>query len=190
MTFKTHIAFAESIALPPALYGYTHHLLSLEELKLYATAVAVGALLPDIDHTNSYISKRVPLIPQILAFYTKHRGFTHSAMGIIFIGMLLTILVLSKFLSSILAIGFFVGYTLHILGDAMTVSGIKDFCCGKGLYLLPKFLRFKTGSWAENIYFLIFSSLALFEISLVQPKLASYLQKLFFHSVAILEKSL
>ncbi len=213
MTFKTHIIFAESLALPPALYLYFHHALSLEHLALYGATVAIGSLLPDLDHSRSFISKRVPFIPYLLSLFTHHRGFTHSMQGIVFIGMFLTILVLAKYLPRFLAIGFFVGYVLHIVGDAMTLAGIKNFCCKKGLYLLPKFLRFKTGSKIERFYFFLFSAILLIELSLTHPQFFKYakeltahvtlqdiqetlaqgivdIKRLFFHSINFLKKSL
>ena len=190
MTFKTHIAFAEMLALPPMLYLYSHHQSSFTELKLYAASVAVGALLPDIDHANSYISKRVPIIPTLLSLYTKHRGFTHSLVGVVVILALLTAANLFFHLQTILAIGFGIGYILHIAADALTLSGIKNFCCNKNLYLAPKPFRCKTGSMGENIYFFIFSGILFIEYSFVDPNAAKELQKVLTHALSVLEKSL
>lgn len=178
------------LALPPMLYLYLHHQQSFTQLKLYAASVAVGALLPDIDHANSYISKRVPIIPTLLSFYTKHRGFTHSLLGIIVVLALLVAANLFFHLQAIVVLGFGIGYILHITADALTVSGIKNFCCNKTLYLAPKPLRCKTGSMGENIYFFIFSGILFIEYSFLDPHTAKELQKVFHHALAILEKSL
>lgn len=37
-------------------------------------ALAAGAVLPDIDHKESLVGRRVPILPRLL----KHRGVTHS----------------------------------------------------------------------------------------------------------------
>ncbi len=190
MTFKTHIVFAEMVALPPILYLYAHHQCNFTELKLYAASVAVGALLPDIDHANSYISKRVPIIPELLSLYTKHRGFTHSLLGMIVVLTLVVAASLFFHVQALVALGFGIGYVLHIAADALTVSGIKNFCCNKTLYLAPKPLRCKTGSIGENIYFLIFSALLFVEYSFVDPDAAKELQKILTHALSVLEKSL
>lgn len=190
MTFKTHIAFAEMVALPPILYLYAHHQCDFETLKLYTASVATGAVLPDIDHTRSYISRKVPVIPHLLALYTKHRGFTHSLLGILSILLLLALTQRFLHIPIIIALGLGIGYILHIIADAMTVSGIKNFCCHTTLYTLPKALRCKTGSIGEYFYFFLFSSILFGEFALVDPKMAHKMQTIITHSLHIIEKSL
>ena len=163
MTYKTHIAFAGMIALYPLYEMQTHHLLSSSELPSVLGALALGAVAPDIDHTRSYISNKVPILPYILSFYTKHRGFTHSALGALVIALLLYLLHIFTHLKALPLSAFWFGYLLHIAGDALTLSGIKNFCCNKSLYLFPKFLRFKTGSPKELFFFTLFSTIAGYE---------------------------
>lgn len=163
MTYKTHIAFAGMIALYPLYELQTHHLLSGSELPSVLGALALGAVAPDIDHTRSYISNKVPILPSILSFYTKHRGFTHSALGVLVIALLLYLLHLFAHIKALPLMAFWFGYLLHIAGDALTLSGIKNFCCDKSLYLFPKFLRFRTASPKELLFFTLFSALAGYE---------------------------
>ena len=155
MTYKTHIAFATVVAAPFPLYLYAHQELTLGELQLFLASCAIGALLPDIDHSRSFISQKIPIIPQLLSFYTKHRGFTHSLYGLLTVLFILVFVIHTFHLSTVSAGGLFVGYLLHIAGDAMTLSGVS-FCCKQKLYLLPSFLRFKTGSFKERIFFYFF----------------------------------
>ncbi len=163
MTYKTHITFAGMVALYPLHLLQTHHIIQDAELPTLLGALALGAVTPDIDHTRSYISNRVPILPYILAFYTKHRGFTHSALGVLVVALLLYLLHLFMHIHSTVLIAFWFGYLLHIAGDALTLSGIKNFCCNKSLYLFPKFLRFKTGSLKELLFFTLFSAIAGYE---------------------------
>jgi inner membrane protein len=55
-----------------------------------ALALAIGgALLPDIDHPQSWVGRRARLISQPLAALIGHRGFTHSILAVIACGLLL-----------------------------------------------------------------------------------------------------
>ncbi len=47
--------------------------------------VIVGSLLPDIDHSNSQISKKIPIIAKLL----KHRGVTHSLLAVVILYFLI-----------------------------------------------------------------------------------------------------
>ncbi|WP_201334276.1 MULTISPECIES: metal-dependent hydrolase [unclassified Nitratiruptor] len=171
MTYKTHIAFAESVAVPPILVLYTQNAISYFDLQNFIIAVAVAALLPDLDHLHSYISKKIPILPFIITLFAKHRGFTHSLKGIISVYILTMLAFIPHIIPLSIAAGIMIGYPLHILGDAMTTRGISNFCCGKKLLILPKPLRFSTGSFKEHLYFLFFSGLIGLEIWLINPSL-------------------
>ncbi|BAF69845.1 metal-dependent hydrolase [Nitratiruptor sp. SB155-2] len=171
MTYKTHIAFAESIALPPALLLYAHDLITYIDLQNFVMAVALAALLPDLDHMNSYISKKIPLFSFIVTLFAKHRGFTHSMRGVFAVYFGMTTAIATHIIPLPIAIGIMTGYPLHILGDAMTIRGISNFCCGKKLVIFPKTLRFPTGSFKEQLYFLLFSGLIGLEIWFIRPSL-------------------
>ena len=56
-----------------------------------------------------------------------------------------------------LAVWFFIGYVSHIALDMMTISGVKTLkpFSSRTYYLLPKFLRFRTGQWAEMVFRLL-----------------------------------
>ena len=182
MTYKTHIAFAATVGLYPLYLLQNHGVLEQAQLSTLTGLFFVGAIAPDIDHTRSYISQRIPILPHLIAFYTRHRGFTHSALGLTFLALVLSVAHFTLEIDKSPLIAFWFGYLLHIAGDALTLSGIKNFCCGKTLYLFPKFLRFKTGSPKELLFFTLFSALTGYEYLLFfdqahMPEIQRLLQK-------------
>lgn len=172
MLGKTHVAFAISIS-SLSLYAMDSMgaKMTIADSMQFYTAVAFGALLPDIDEPNSTIGKKTLGISNAIKMIFGHRGFTHSIFCIFFIAMLLLgVDILMKidyffeyfqnFISylhidsidvkytiKILGIGIVFGYILHIIGDMMTISGVPFLLPlrTKNYHVLPKYLRFKTG---------------------------------------------
>jgi inner membrane protein len=94
--------------------------------------VTLGSLFPDIDHPQSYIGRRIPLIPTLIYKTLGHRGFTHSLLSLSLFG------IATAFYWSINPLffgGFLLGYLSHLLADMTTPSGIP--------LLYPKYKRFK-----------------------------------------------
>lgn len=88
--------------------------------KLVFVLVAfIATIIPDVDSRFSILGRRK--IARILQFFTKHRGVIHS-----FTLLLLFTLFFVLFFP-ILALGFFLGYGLHLLADSFTVEGIQPF---------------------------------------------------------------
>ena len=81
MQAKTHITTTLALGLP---------LMSLtNELTLVNVGVlAVGSLLPDIDHPSSYLGKRHKMVSGVTNKAFGHRGITHSLLGFILIGII------------------------------------------------------------------------------------------------------
>ncbi len=164
MTYKTHVAFTATLALPIATALHTYGILPSADIPPFTLATLIATLFPDIDHARSFISKRFPLFSFIIRFFAKHRGFTHSLYGIVSLASIVGGLYYYHFLSLAITLGIIIGYSLHIFGDAMTKSGIRHFCCYRPLYLLPKIIRFKTGSKEEQIAFILFIALFFVEL--------------------------
>ena len=61
------------------------------------------------------------MIFRILQIFSTHRGFFHS-----FTFLILITIVFSMFIP-VLALGFFVGYSSHLLSDSFTKEGIMPF---------------------------------------------------------------
>ncbi|MBI2041269.1 MAG: metal-dependent hydrolase [DPANN group archaeon] len=95
---------------------------------LFSLALIFGVLLPDIDEAHSTIGQRAGFVSKLIQKIFKHRGFFHSAWMILILYALFQFVV-SKYLAinNFVLMGFLVGYAAHLLGDAITVNGIKPF---------------------------------------------------------------
>ena len=140
--------------------------------QTFLTALSIGAvssLLPDLDSEESILKnqirrgqrKRSGLLSQlasatlvgildVFSYIFPHRGTTHYLITPLLLSSALVILAAYFKFPVVYAVGFFVGYTSHILTDSMTVSGIKMFApfSNKTIHLLPKNFRVRTGSYS------------------------------------------
>jgi len=108
------------IAVGAALWAVTARLSGLEAIEPQAlAAAALGALLPDIDHPQSWAGRKMRLVSVPLALVVGHRGITHSALAILGCALLLMILG-----TGWLAAPVVVGYLSHLLADGLTPSGV------------------------------------------------------------------
>ena len=95
-------------------------LISNVEYKLVFVLVAlIATFIPDIDSRYSSLGRKK--INRILQFFTKHRGITHSFLFLIFLTLVFLYFV------PIIALGFFLGYGLHLFADSFTPDGITPF---------------------------------------------------------------
>ncbi len=122
--------------------------------KFYAAAI-VGSLLPDIDHAGSKTGRYFWFISKPLKLFgIKHRGFTHSIIGVLLFSFLTKELIAFNWISTISWYGLIIGYVSHLVADMLNVQGLP--------LLYPNQRRFNfntkitTSSWAENLLFLIF----------------------------------
>lgn len=109
MMLRTHIAFGLAGGL--ALLPYVYHQWSFIPLVLIAT------LLPDIDCMHSYLGKHWIFRP--LQWCIKHRGVIHSLTFCVITTLLFMLFI------PVAALPFFLGFTLHLLGDGVTKEGIR-----------------------------------------------------------------
>jgi len=89
---------------------------------IFFLLVMLGSLLPDIDEENSKISKWFGIIGKIVSKIFSHRGFLHSIFFFLILGMLMT-----HFFGKYYAYGLMLGYLAHLLGDAISLQGVKVF---------------------------------------------------------------
>ena len=75
MQWKTHITTTLALTLPLVAA-------SNEVSWINVGALAVGSLLPDIDHPQSVIGKRHKVVSNVTRTAFGHRGVTHSFIGI------------------------------------------------------------------------------------------------------------
>jgi len=136
MLIKTHLAIT--------LFGILILISSVENKVIFVLVAILATYLADIDSKYSTIGKYKVLRP--LQFFIQHRGITHS-----FSFLILVTIFLALFFP-VIALGFFLGYGLHLFADSFTPEGIKPF------YPLRKVSKgkIKTGSRTETIVFVFF----------------------------------
>lgn len=114
----------------------------------YYVGTAIGSLLPDIDHPDSFIGRRSFGLSKLMNMAFGHRGFTHS-----FLSTLLFSATTYIFFPAEWAIGLSVGYTGHLLGDFFSKSGIPlGHPFTKKKFKVP---LYKTGGLSESLILII-----------------------------------
>ncbi len=111
MLLRTHYAIT--------LFFVLVFLSSVENKLVFVLVAMIATVLPDVDARFSTLGRK--RIARILQFFTKHRGIIHS-----FTFLCLIILIMILFWP-IVAFGFFLGYSLHLLADSFTHDGITPF---------------------------------------------------------------
>jgi inner membrane protein len=123
MNYRQHLIFGQLLGGGIQVLGHigsTNILL----LPTYYGGVALGSLLPDIDHPKSFLGSKIPIIPRLIYKNFGHRSITHSILGTATLGIA-TALSLHQYPYFIL--GNFIGYISHLLGDMLTKQGIPLF---------------------------------------------------------------
>lgn len=136
-----------------------------ELLAPLGIVAALGALLPDLDATQSQIKHLsvagiTPFAPlSVLLNRTfGHRGLLHSLLGWSIASVLLFPLTLLFGAAVPLALS--LGYASHLATDACTKRGIPFLYPNRKRYhLLPRSLRLTTGSRAEEAVFALLAVL-------------------------------
>lgn len=146
---------------------------------LYFHFADLGSAFPDIDMKSSYVSKRYPFLSKYFGKNFKHRGFTHSIIFLLFLGIgCLALNYISQFniVVHCITFGFYAGYGSHIVLDLFNLQGVELFYpCGINF----KILNIKTNSNSEKLFngFLnLLSSLLLIYYCISYLKLLDYIQ--------------
>ena len=142
MLFKTHFVIALFFVL--VFFSY------VENPLVFLPVAFLATVLPDIDSRFSKIGHYK--LSRIFNFFVHHRGVMHSFTFLAFISSLIFL-----FFREIL-LPFAFAYSLHLLLDAFTVSGIMP------LYPLKWRTKgkIKTGGFLEGILFVSFLLMDLF----------------------------
>ena len=161
MNWQTHTTIGInslwlSSLFPSGRYDY--------DLGALVICAMVGALLPDLDAVESKIKhlkvgKMKPFrLPSEMAYQTfGHRGAMHSLIGWGVLALMLLLLI--PWIGWGGWLGLQLGYLSHLLADSCTRSGIPLFFPKQSrFFLLPKILRLRTGSQAEDVVFVIAAS--------------------------------
>jgi len=136
MLVKTHLVIG--------LFGILLFLPFVESKVIFVLMVLIATLLPDIDSAYSTLGHKKFF--GFLQFFVKHRGVLHSFTFLI----VLTLIFL--FFLPLLALGFFLGYALHLFADSFTKEGIVLFYPFKK----KSSWNIKTGGKMETIVFVLF----------------------------------
>ncbi len=156
MTWRTHlVAGGCSLWLLEAVPGT----LTSSNIGLLMVFAAFGALLPDLDAGGSKLQSlqiagvQPFAVPSLLFHrYFGHRGLLHSLLGLGIVAGLAVPAAL--WWGGLLSTALVLGYASHLAADACTRSGIPLFYPRKRrLHLLPRSLRIRTGSMAEDMLF-------------------------------------
>ena len=155
MTWPTHTLFGIStlwiLALVPPEILHT-------DFGVLAAAATLGALLPDLDASESKIKHlKIPntqikpfMLPALVVSRSEqHRGLLHSFAGLGMMAVLFTPAAFWIGWAPVAAL--LLGYFSHLMADAATKSGVRLlYPNSKRFHLLPLSWRFTTGSVAED----------------------------------------
>lgn len=111
MLIKTHLAFA-----------FIFIFLFFQQVSnrfIFISMIIIATILPDIDSASSSWGRHLIFRP--LQFFVKHRGILHSLTT----GIILSIVL--AFFWPVTSLGFFVGYSAHLICDSFTREGIQPF---------------------------------------------------------------
>ncbi len=160
MVARTHSLFAFTCMVGVATYfGTTDIATSTIVACMFFNTI--GALLPDIDQASNRLWDLLPAgesIGKALGVFMKHRGISHSFLGIFladkFTYWLITNLFNENFVDVKLVYwSVMIGFISHIIADSFTEEGVPLFYPLKINFGIPpiKPWRIKTGGWFENL---------------------------------------
>lgn len=119
---------------------------TLQDTALLVGITAVAALLPDIDHPNATINRKL-IVTKLVALIVGHRGITHSIWVLaLLVGIYIQI-------GTLPALALLTGYATHVAVDMLTQRGVPLFApvSRRSFHLLPRPARLRAGSWQEFV---------------------------------------
>lgn len=141
MTYRTHLLGGAALAAAAMTYVAPQTTL---EVGLYYGMALVGALLPDLDHPNSWVSRKVGILNYPFRALG-HRGATHSLLAVLIVFCVMG----GVFGGSVATIGLTLGYLSHLLLDMLNPRGVPLFYpLTKDKY---KIAKIRTGEWGEYV---------------------------------------
>lgn len=111
MLLKTHLAFAALVIIL-----FVEH---VNSPWIFIAMVVVATVIPDLDLSSSSWGRHLIFRP--LQFFVKHRGIFHSFTFAVLASVLLAIF------WPVASLGFFIGYSVHLITDSFTKEGIQPF---------------------------------------------------------------
>ena len=109
--FRIHLLF--SLLLSLILFKY----FNLNYI-IFILVFAFSGILPDIDHSKSFIGRKFKILSLIINFIFGHRKLFHS----LFFALIIAFII--KLFFNNYYIPFFFGYISHIILDGLTIQGV------------------------------------------------------------------
>ena len=181
MIYKTHSTMAFAVSFLPVFLPENINFITSLDFSLFpyiGVTILLISLFPDLDERNSYLSRKFPwnLLSIGITSFTNHRGLTHRFLAVFIPPTLITLIELYtntiEWLWPLIYFSF-ISYLSHLIGDGFTIGGLKRFFypfSKKTVWFLPKSLRFKTGSFTENIWLLFFTLIVFLEVFIYLKK--------------------
>ncbi|MGL4344629.1 MAG: metal-dependent hydrolase [Cellulosilyticaceae bacterium] len=145
MTYRTHILGGVVLSAVAGVYVWPQ---TGGALALCTVAAGVGALLPDIDHPNSWLSNHVGILRYPFKVFG-HRGATHSLLATLIVFAIIG----GIFKGGPITLGMTLGYLSHLLLDMLNPRGVPLFYpFTKEKY---KIARIHTGEGGEQVVFVL-----------------------------------
>lgn len=138
----THLAFA--LAVASGIEVLTHR----DVISLPAAIAGISALLPDIDHPDSQLGRKIKPVSWLINRLLGHRTITHNLDFAS--GLCIVVLLSSNF--AYWAWMFVLGYISHLLLDSLTRTGIKLSMFQQNSTIGIKLVR--TGGVVDTLIFL------------------------------------
>ncbi|KXS40929.1 MAG: putative membrane-bound metal-dependent hydrolase [Candidatus Frackibacter sp. T328-2] len=157
MTFYTHSVFGVFLSVVLLeLLNFTGlvgiYLFGSAALKFFIGAI-LGALVPDLDHRSSKLSRLLPFLSWFVKrLRIRHRGFTHSFLGVLLVSLILSIIAVLGLGNELLIYGILIGYVSHVFIDLFNPDGVFLFFPSDRRY---SFANIKVGSRSENLVLFI-----------------------------------
>tara|TARA_Y100000310_G_scaffold333179_1_gene410192 strand:- start:1583 stop:2035 length:453 start_codon:yes stop_codon:yes gene_type:complete len=111
MLLRTHLAFAVLMIII-----FVEH---VNNKLIFAAMVLIATIIPDLDMSNSSLGRHLIFRP--LQFFIKHRGIIHSLTTAVIVSIILSMF------WPIASLGFFIGFSVHLVCDSFTREGIQPF---------------------------------------------------------------
>jgi len=146
MMFKTHLAFGFLTALFAVQYLHPFNQI------LFLAIILFSSIFPDIDHPKSKLGKYIPFNSILF----EHRGFFHSFLVLPLISLLLVL-----FSKVGYAIPIIIGYSSHLVSDAVTKEGIMVLH-PLSKYKIKGFI--KTGKSLEYVLFIFITAISIWKL--------------------------
>lgn len=159
MRYKTHLAVTYAVSLPMLA---TSDSLTLGNLA----ALGVGSLFPDIDHPDSFIGARLPIISDGMRKLFGHRGIVHSLAGAVFFTIIVRMLLTGFDLPMDWATWFLMGFLAHLVEDSFSRYGIAWLqpIYNKNIQFGFKRIYYTTGGVSESIILAVASAIIIYQI--------------------------